>query len=1301
TANPANGTAPYFYRWSNNQNTQTINNLASGSYSVTVTDNNGCSAIASTLITEGGSLQLELSVTDVTCNGLTNGEIRSSVTGGQAPFTYQWSNNSTTQNLTNLPAGVYALTITDVNGCQDIQQTRVEQPANLIATTSTIASTCNSTNGEIAVSVGGGTAPYTYRWNDANNSTSQVINNIAAGTYTVTVTDANGCTTSSVGTVTNTASPTVTISKNDALCNGNNGAASANVNSGTAPYTYRWSNNETTQTINNLSSGNYTVTVTDNNGCTATATTNIQASTSPLVSINPVNATCDSNNGSAAANVTSGAAPYTYRWSNNQTTAIINNLNDGTYTVTVTDNNGCTATATTTIQTTSNPTVIVSTTDEICGNQNGTATAEASGGTAPYTYRWTNNQTTRTATNLASGSYTVTVTDANGCTAIASTTISGSNPVVAAISPTSAAVCSGESVQLNATPDATNATYEWTATGGSFDNSTVANPIYTMMMPGTYTITVTVRRADGCSDTVTTTVTINANPVVAIQPPAPDLCGGGSIDFVADVSGGTTGLTYAWSANVGTFNDNTLAEPTYTINQVGTYEVSLTVTNSAGCTATTQSSVTVTDAPTCEAVITSDYDGLDVSTYNGSDGAATVNVAGGSGDYTYRWSNGQTTESVSNLGAGSYRVTVTDGNSCQCISSVRLRDAAKLGNFVWNDVDKDGIQDGNEPGIPNVTVTLTGTNINGGTVNRTTTTDATGMYMFDGLVPGDYKVTFTQPTGFRPTVQDQGGDDAMDSDINPNTGMTQVVTLDYGDYDETLDAGYFSSGVNIGDFVFIDSNRNGIQDNGEEGLSDVILVLVDKGPDNIYGTSDDNTIGQTMTNFFGDYLFENVPVGSYIIHIVRNSLPRNYQLTTRNAGTDDEIDSDFNTNTLVSDMFMVNETQSDDLSHDVGVFPICDNVTDAGEIAADEAVCGAGSIPSLITSVRDASGGGGELQDYLWLRSTLSVFNGIEDPNWVVIDGATEATYQPEQIYETTYYIRCARREDCPDYRETNIVQKRIVPYPTSDLESGSTSVCTNESSTYVAEIGGFGNVTYDWHFGDNAVPQTASGRAATASWTTAGTKTISLNVIQNGCASYTTYTITVVECPGLLGNFTTVEAELTTEYAVDLMWMTEGEPVNTNYVIQRANADASKFETIDLMPAKGGTTTQTYHCVDVKPNIGKNYYRVKHFDVNGRFTYSNVVEIMVQPQGTKDVIFYPNPFRDQTTLQVVGEVETDVNVQIVSAYGQVVDVQTVPLGTNFYNLDLSTYPKGVYYVYVTYNGYRKASYRLLKTDDN
>ncbi|MEZ5056609.1 MAG: SdrD B-like domain-containing protein [Saprospiraceae bacterium] len=214
---------------------------------------------------------------------------------------------------------------------------------------------------------------------------------------------------------------------------------------------------------------------------------------------------------------------------------------------------------------------------------------------------------------------------------------------------------------------------------------------------------------------------------------------------------------------------------------------------------------------------------------------------------------------------------------------------ATLGNFVWEDLNGNGLQDGGEPGVGNITVTLDGTTGNGTIVNRTTTTNASGIYFFDGLVPGSYKVTFDLPTGYSFTYSDEGADDTIDSDADQANGMTINEIITSGENYPDFDAGIINTAnTKIGDFVWEDVNGNGIQDAGEPGLEDVTVQLTGNTGN---GTPVDLT---TTTDGSGMYMFGNLFPGTYKLTFTTLT---GYSFTYRNQGSDDSIDSDANRST--------------------------------------------------------------------------------------------------------------------------------------------------------------------------------------------------------------------------------------------------------------------------------------------------------------------------------------------------------------------------------------------------------------------
>ena len=258
------GASGYTYVWSNLATTQDLTNVGTGSYSVTITDANNCTKTYSNLmITEPAAIATSTSIVDITCNGMSNGSINLSVSGGTGAYTYTWSNTATTEDLSALGAGTYAVTVTDANNCTStLTGLTVNEPTAITAIPNITNVSCNGgTDGGIGLIVTGGTSGYSYMWN--NSSTSPALSNVGAGAYSVTITDGNNCTESVAGlAITEPTALQLTAALNEHACNGNDGSINVAPSGGTAPYTIQPSS------LSMLSPGNYTVTVTDANGCT-------------------------------------------------------------------------------------------------------------------------------------------------------------------------------------------------------------------------------------------------------------------------------------------------------------------------------------------------------------------------------------------------------------------------------------------------------------------------------------------------------------------------------------------------------------------------------------------------------------------------------------------------------------------------------------------------------------------------------------------------------------------------------------------------------------------------------------------------------------------------------------------------------------------------------------------------------------------------------------------------------------------------------------------------------------------------
>ena len=660
TVTASGGNTPYTYLWNNGQTNATANGLTAGSYSVTVTNSYGCSSNAVSNVTQPNVLSVNASFTNVSCNGGSNGTATATVTGGTAPYTYTWlPGGFTTSSVSGLSIGSYTVSVKDSLQCTTTATVNITQPPALAITASVTNAGCSQSNGSITVTGSGGFAPYSWSW--AGGQPTATITGLAAGTYTVTMQDLNLCTHTIPVSVANATGPVASIIAVDVSCNGlNDGTATITTTGGNLPFTYLWSNGQTTPTATNLSAGLYSVLVTDSHNCSATASTSI--SEPPLLIANAVGTSpsCDGfADGSVQASALGGTAPYSYLWAiqGNPTNNSISNVAAGVYNVSVTDAKGCIKLTSVTLANPPAVAIAINTTPVLCsGDCTGTATATASNGLAPYTYQWNDSQqqATPTATNLCSGTYSVAVTDAKGCPANAAAYITAPLPLTTSVftkgNPTCNGMCNGFA-QIAVTGGTPPYTYNWLS-GGQTTASVTA------LCAGTFTCSVT--DANGCSALIIDSLQepqplIGAVNVVKI--PCNGVCNG---EIIATYSGGNPPYNYLWQPGL-----QTTAHPTTLC--AGTTTV--TVTDSLGCSAT--GSIVLTEPPALTATVST------VSSNCGqTNGSACVVVSGGTLSYKYQWSSGatDTLDCVSGLTANSYSVTIKDGMGCTLVTSANISD---------------------------------------------------------------------------------------------------------------------------------------------------------------------------------------------------------------------------------------------------------------------------------------------------------------------------------------------------------------------------------------------------------------------------------------------------------------------------------------------------------------------------------------------------------------------------------------------------------------------------------------------------
>ena len=415
------GYSPFGFVWSNGDTTAIVDNLDVGEYYVTITDGQGSSYVDTAIIDQPTALLITGIVLDVNCYGGSNGEIDITTNGGSSPYTFFWSNGESTEDISGLSAGIYSITVSDANGCVEVESIEVAEPQFPISiNSSTVNISCYGyNNGSILTNVAGGTSPYSFNW--TGGSTQGVISGLQYGNYTVIVTDANGCTNSETIEITQPNALILTIQNTTVLCNGDStGSAWVDAQEGTPSYTYQWSGGYNTDSIEYLTAGNYAVTVIDANGCTETAITTVSESATLVLNLNPLDVSCFGNSdGEITSNTTGGTLPYSYSWQNGESNSSLSSLAPGLYTLTVTDANACTVTGEAQI---TEPTALafntIITHATFNGASNGTIDLVPSGGTTPYSFTWSNGESSEDVSGLVAGMYYLTLTDANACSVI-------------------------------------------------------------------------------------------------------------------------------------------------------------------------------------------------------------------------------------------------------------------------------------------------------------------------------------------------------------------------------------------------------------------------------------------------------------------------------------------------------------------------------------------------------------------------------------------------------------------------------------------------------------------------------------------------------------------------------------------------------------------------------------------------------------------------------------------------------------------------------------------------------------------
>lgn len=651
------GTTAYSYNWSSGQTSQDLSALSAGNYSIVVTDANGCQVSDSYVINNNtGTLSVSsISTAELCSDG--SGSIDITVTGGSGPYTYLWSNASTSEDLTGLSAGTYSCDITDGASCVISTGSIVigNNPGTLAVSESITDESCGAANGAVDLTVSGGDGSYFYLW--STSATSQDISGLIAGNYTYTVTDGSGCEISGSSDLVNTSgSFSVNVAVSDELCNNNSGAIDLTPVGGAAPLTFAWSNAAITEDISSLNEGNYSCTITDNNGCEV-LTGNLVVSNNPgTLNLNNIFVTdenCGNGIGSIDITVGGGTAPYTYLWNTAAITEDILLLSAGNYSCTVTDAGGCSFDLSATVNDDpGNLQIFAQTlTNESCGLNNGAIDITMAGGTPAYTYVWSNGATTQDISSLNEGNYSLFVSDAGGCSFNTDFTLinAGGNMTISG-AVVGNEICGNGSGSIDITLTDGTAPFLFTWSNGAISEDVSG------LTAGSYTVTIT--DINGCSTNGTFTVGSDNGTLNLVSSIVTDEnCGDGQGAINITISGGSAPITYDWSSG----------ETTQDLSGLSAGNYSLVVEDQFGCTVSVSETI-VNNTGGFDAVVTL------VTDENCGDGTGAIDItpSGGSSPYTYTWSNGATSEDISGLNAGTYDVIVTDAAGCSITISATV-----------------------------------------------------------------------------------------------------------------------------------------------------------------------------------------------------------------------------------------------------------------------------------------------------------------------------------------------------------------------------------------------------------------------------------------------------------------------------------------------------------------------------------------------------------------------------------------------------------------------------------------------------
>ncbi len=669
---PLSGTPPFAYTWQGKENGNvqnidgafTIPNLSQGTYKISIVDSSplGCSIQLPFTVVNGPSARVSVeSIKMVSCHSGSDGEICLDVRGVDPLIV--WENGSNDACLSGLSSGTYSVTVFDGACASVIEDIQITEPTPIQITKNLTTPTCaDRLDGAIALNTAGGTSPYTHFWND--NSNFEDRNNLAAGQYIVSIVDFNNCTFSD--TIQLTAPDPLKILEegrtNISCSSEEDGSIQSNIIGGTNPYFYNWQNGMLTPNLENLSDGNYELTVTDANGCNESKTFTIERPAPLNIQLDSIqNASCNGvNDGAIYVTAIGGTGEYAFNWSNGASRANNQNIRSGKYNLTLTDGNGCEVSDSFVVNAPPALSLGAAITSPTCiGSTDGAITLEVTGADVD-TYRWNDSTTNADRVGIMNGIYSVTITDENGCVLDSIFRVEAPQAFNVNITtrPPSCFDSFDGSIQLNVSnQNGLPPSFEWS------NNSTTQNLLD--LKSDSYSATIT--DADGCQF-VTDTIQLEAPDSISIlvQKISPVQCANeasGSIEI--EVFGGVPPYKFSW-------NTSDTTKSLFDV-EAGLYRLAVLDENSCAI----ESDLLPVEQPE---PIQLNYEIIQneiCQLENEEVDSLKLSVAGGIMPYSFDWNNGDTTANIVGLKAGDYSVVVSDQNNCSVvIPSIKVKPSA-------------------------------------------------------------------------------------------------------------------------------------------------------------------------------------------------------------------------------------------------------------------------------------------------------------------------------------------------------------------------------------------------------------------------------------------------------------------------------------------------------------------------------------------------------------------------------------------------------------------------------------------------